>query len=141
MALTDDEVRNLAVSILKAPTARDAQTKIGASNLANGCDFCLASNLLGDMRETPMLDRAYLGRVWGTAGHGLIEKRMKAWLAEQRKADREEWDEVKRQGVNALARRFPDAQVEKRFALGTIPGYGRVGSTADLFSFGRRWFR
>ncbi|QIK64563.1 hypothetical protein G7068_16070 [Leucobacter viscericola] len=133
MALTDDEVRRLAVDILKAPTARDMQQKIGASNLANGCNYCLACNLMGDMRETPMLDRAYLGRVWGTAIHALKEMRQKAWLAEQRKADREEWDDIKRQRIAPFARRFPDAQVEKRFSLGLIPGYGRVGSTADLF--------
>ena len=133
MALTDDEIRSLAVDILKAPTARDAQRTIGASNLANGCDYCLACNLTGDMRETPMLDRAYLGRVWGTAGHGLIEERTKKWLALARKADRENWDDLKRTEINSFARRFPDAQVEKRLPLGVIPGYGRVGSTADLF--------
>lgn len=133
MPLTDDEVRRLAVDILKAPTARDEQQKIGASNLANGCDFCLACNLMGDMRETPMLDRAYLGRVWGTAGHGLFEARQKAWLVQARRADREQWDEIKRQRIAPYARRYPDAQVEKRFLLGTIPGYGRIGSTADLF--------
>ena len=133
MALTNDELRKLAVDILKAPTARDTQRTIGASNLANGCDYCLASNFLGDMRETPMLDRAYLGRVWGTAIHALKEGRLKNWLAIVRKARREGWDEVKFQSVNALARRYPGMQVEKRMTLGTIKGYGRVGSTADLF--------
>lgn len=120
MALTDDEARKLWVDIFKAPTARDAQTTIGASNLANGCDFCLASNLTGDMRETPMLDRAYLGRVLGTALHGLAEERQKEWLE-------------KGALLNDYARRFPDAMGEQRFPLGEIPGYGPVGSTADLF--------
>lgn len=109
MALTDDELKRLAVDLLKAPTARDAQRTIGASNLANGCDHCLACNLLGDMRETPMLDRAYLGRVIGTALHGLLEERAET-------------------GIDSCTR-----QIEQRFIIGEIPGYGTVGSTADLF--------
>lgn len=133
MALTDDEVRRLAVDILKAPTARDKQQKIGASNLANGCDFCLASNLMGDMRETPMLDRAYMGRVLGTSLHGVAEGRQKSWLAAARKAEREQWDEIKRQALAPFARKYPDAQVEKRIKLGSIKGYGAVGSTPDIF--------
>lgn len=120
MPLTDDEMRKLWVDIFKAPTARDAQTTIGASNLSNGCDFCLASNLTGDMRETPMLDRAYLGRVMGTALHGLAEERQREWLA-------------KGALLSDYARRFPDAKIEERFIIGEIPGYGPVGSTSDLF--------
>lgn len=130
MALTDDEVRRMAVGILKAPTARDTQRTIGASNLANGCDFCLASNLLGDMRETPMLDRAWGGRVIGTALHGLAEGRQKSWL---RAAKRAEGNDLKMRAVADFARNFPDAQVEKRIKLGRIPGYGAVGSTPDIF--------
>lgn len=133
MALTDDEARRLWVDIFKAPTKRDAQTRVGASNLSNGCDFCLASNFTGDMRETPMLDRAYMGRVLGTALHGEAERRQKAWLRQLRTADKHKWDDLKRQQISDYARRFPDAQIEQRMALGRIPGYGPVSSTADLF--------
>lgn len=118
MALTDDEVRRMAVDILKAPTARDQQRLIGASNLANGCDFCLASNFTGDMRETPMLDRAWGGRVIGTGIHGLAETRISEWLENQ---------------LHEFSRKHSDAQVEKRIVLGEIPGYGVLGSTPDLF--------
>lgn len=115
MVMTNDEVRRMAVDILKAETDRDRQRTIGASNLANGCDFCLASNLLGDMRETPMLDRAWGGRVIGTALHGLTEER------------------IKEQALANAASRLADAQVEQHVTLGEIEGYGEIGSTPDLF--------
>lgn len=131
--LTDDEIRHLAIELLTAPTARDAQVKIGASNLSNGCDFCLASNLLGDNRETPITDRAWGGRVNGTAVHGLLEQRFThaLWLAAESAAQPAEQRRIA-SALEMVGRRHPDALIEQHLILGTLGSYGDVGTTADL---------
>lgn len=122
MSMAEEDIRHLIVTLLTAPTPRDAQTTIGASNLSNQCDFCLASNLTGDMRDAPALDRAWGGRVLGTSIHGLLEKRMEEAIALS-----------SRSGILAdIGKRYPDAQLEQHRKLGTIPGYGEVGTTPDL---------
>ena len=119
--LTDHESRELLIELLTAPTARDKQQRIGASNICNGCDYCLSSNLLGDMRNSPMLDRVWGGRVMGTAFHGLAQERMQEAL------------DPKTQGPLAdIGKRHPDALVEHRMTLGSLGTYGDVRSTADL---------
>lgn len=112
MTLTDEDARHMVISMLTAETQRDAQRKIGASNLSNGCDFCLASNLTGDMRTTPMLDRAWGGRTLGTAIHAALEQR----------ANNLDW----------FKDRYPDARVEQHMTLGALGSYGEIGSTPDL---------
>lgn len=112
--LTDTEARDMIVLLLTAPTDRDRQQRVGASNLSNGCDFCLASNLLGDFRDTPMLDRAYGGRVIGTAIHELLEKR------------------IKERTVKPFVDLYPDAVPEYRMGLGVLGSYGPIFSTTDL---------
>lgn len=105
MTLEDQEVRRLAIDLLTAPTARDKQHRIGPSNLANGCDFCLASNLIGDMRDTPVLDRAWGGRVFGTALGILLDQRA------------------------ATNERFLS---EFYMHIGKLGTYGDIGGTSDL---------
>lgn len=117
MSLTDDEVRHLTISLLKAPTARDKQRRIGASNLSNGCQFCLASNLMGDMRETPMLDRAWGGRVVGTAIHSIMEDRVELMRADM---------------IENLTGMHNDALAEYHMQIGELGSYGPVGSTTDV---------
>lgn len=108
MALTDAELRHLTISLLTAETARDKQRRIGASNLANQCDYCLACAFRGISRETPQTSRAWLGRVHGTAIHALLEQRAGATFQ-------------------------PDAVlIEHRISLGDLGTYGPVGSTLDL---------
>lgn len=131
MSLDDSEVRHLAVSLLTAPTARDRQQRIGASNLSNGCDFCLASNLVGDFRDTPMLDRAYGGRVLGTAIHSVMEDRMRAAVDDASNRDRFLKADIS-EALAELGHRFPDALIEHHIRLGVLGGYGPVGSTTDL---------
>lgn len=128
--LADQEVRHLAIDLMTVPTERDVQETIGASNLSTGCQFCLASNLMGDMRETPQTDRFWGGRVVGTAIHSLMERRMKQAQAE--------FAEQKRTKLAAIAERYPDAIVEQRLVLGEYPGYGEVGTTPDLVLPSRR---
>lgn len=117
MSLTDEEVRHLTIRLLTAPTARDKQRRIGASNLSNGCDYCLACNLSGDFRETPMLDRAWGGRVIGTAIHGVMEERVIA---------------MRDKMIESLHGQHEDAIAEMRMTLGVLGTYGEVGSTSDL---------
>lgn len=131
--LTDAESRHLIIQLLTAPTARDTQQRIGASNLCNGCDYCLAANLMGDMRDSALLDRVWGGRVVGTAIHGLLEERLK-W-ALQGQDNHDTW------AAGTLAdvgRRFPDALSEFRMKIGTLGSYGEVWSTADLVLPGQR---
>lgn len=124
MTLSDPEVRHLTIELLTAPTARDEQELIGASNLSNGCAFCLASNFMGDDRETPAGKRAWGGRVNGTAVHGLLERRIKQGQAE--------FAAGKKTALANIAARHPGAMVEVHQKLGHIDGYGDVGTTPDL---------
>lgn len=110
--MTKQEARHLAIELLTAPTERDAQAKIGASNLSGGCDHCLAANLMGDNRDTPQTSRAYLGATLGTSIHATFETR----------ANVLEW----------FGKRYPDAQIEKRRILGVLGSYGEIGTTPDL---------
>lgn len=128
MSMAAEDIRHLIISLFTAPTARDTQTTIGASNLCNQCDYCLAANLAGDMREQPLLDRHWGGRVIGTAIHGHLEKRM----AEALGAASGEARILTSVALAEIGRRFPDAQIEQHRKLGTIPGYGEVGTTPDL---------
>jgi hypothetical protein len=130
MTMSDEEVRYLAVSLLQAPTARDMQGTIGASNLANGCDFCLASELSGASRETPQTERTWLGRVLGTSLHATFEARMRAALEEAEEARLAQ--QVARSALGRLAKAHPNALVEEHRILGVIPEYGEVGTTGDL---------
>jgi len=125
--LSDEELRHFAITLLTLETARDKQRRIGASNLSNPCDFCLASNLIGDMRETPTTSRAWGGRVLGTAVHGLLEDRLYELLTETE-------DRAARLSPAAQTIRLshPDALVEHKMLLGELGTYGVVGSTADL---------
>jgi hypothetical protein len=141
MALSDPEARHLAISLLTAPTARDKQRKIGASNLCNGCQHCLASNMMGDMRDTPMLDRAWGGRTVGTAIHGTMEERMTA-AQDAAQAERTFHDALQYQGSEfqaqvseqllTIGRSNPGALVEYNMSLGTMGTYGEIRSTTDL---------
>jgi hypothetical protein len=97
--------KGLAVELLKAPTERDLQVKIGASNLAQPCARCLADALLASRDDQ---DRPYwLGAVLGTATHNYLESRIKSM--------------------------HPEMEPERRVVLGEIPGYGVVKSTTDLY--------
>jgi len=111
MTLTDNEVRHLAIDLLTAPTERDRQTRIGASNLGNQCDYCLAAAFKGVSRGTPMTDRAWLGRTIGTA---------MSLLFEQRAAGRD------------------DLLPEHHVWFAEIAGYGKVGGSIDLLIPGER---
>lgn len=107
MTWTDEELRYIAIDTLTGESERDRQRIVGASNISNPCDFCLASEFSGISRETPANKRAWGGRVRGTMTHEYVAPR--------------------------IQRRFPEgAHVEKKIPIGEIPGYAVINSTPDF---------
>lgn len=117
MTHTDEEIRYLAISLLKAQTARDKQVRVGASNLSNQCDRCLAYAFLGQERTSPILDQAWMGRVLGTAFHGILEDRITDALKDSMRA--------------SLIGLHPGAAAERHVWFADFAGYGPVGGTID----------
>lgn len=98
--------RELMLELLKEPTERDLQSKVGASNFSQPCARCLADSLLHNDEEEP--DRPYwAGSVIGTAIHLLLEERVREL--------------------------HPDWLTEQRVVFGDVPEYGTVKSTTDLY--------
>lgn len=95
------------LGLLKRPTDRDQQYKVGASNFSTLCTRCLADDLL---RTKPDIMQEHnpwwLGAVIGTATHALLEERG--------------------QGL-------PGILTERKIVLGELPGYGVIKSTMDLY--------
>lgn len=115
--LDDEEVRHLAIELLTAPTARDKQDMVGASDLADPCDRCLAGKFAGEHRYSSLSDRTWLGRTLGTATHLLLEQRQNdlAWFRE----------------------RHPGSKAEDHVWFHEFRGYGRVGGTIDILLDGQ----
>lgn len=99
--------KELAIELLKAPTERDLQVKVGASNLAQPCARCLADALIASAASTNHQSPYWLGAVLGTATHNYLEGRIRSM--------------------------HPEMEPEQRMVLGEIPGYGVVKSTTDLY--------
>ena len=99
--------RDILLDLLKEPTDRDRQTKIGASNFSQPCARCLAEAMLSTA-ASDMYDRPYwAGAVIGTAIHRLLDARVQE--------------------------RYPDWESEQHVIVGEIPDYGVVKSTTDLY--------
>jgi len=105
MTLSDDEVRHKVIDLLTLETARDKQRRVGASNISNPCDYCLACAFAGVDNRSGVTDRDWMGRVTGTAYQLLLEHRTKE--------------------------KYPNHLVEYNLPIGVIPGYGEVRSTLD----------
>lgn len=90
----------------KKPTARDKQTKIGASEFGSPCTYCVGEALL---RETSSnTPRPYwLGAAIGTA----IHERIEAMAHEDN----------------------PNLLLEHRVTIGTLPHYGEITSSLDFY--------
>jgi hypothetical protein len=113
MTLSPEEIRHLAISLLTAPTARDQQTRIGASDMANGCDFHLAEAIQGHpVQQSDLSKRTWMGAVLGTATHSILESR----IHEQR----------------AQFVALEGAETETHVIFATLNGYGQVGGSIDL---------
>lgn len=98
------DIRSLVLELLKAPTDRDKQIKVGASNISQLCSRCLADDLLGIKHEQGF---AWLGAVLGTALHNYLEHRAQ--------------------------KLHPEYLTEQRLILGDLKGYGTIKSTTDLY--------
>lgn len=115
MYLEDAQVKRLILDLLKTPSERDRQRKVGASQISQPCDYCLANALKGGGESTP--NRWWLGARIGTAIHSALE-------AEQEK----HIDTPRSYHYDALE----NAMIEEKIQLGYIEGYGYISSKPDL---------
>jgi hypothetical protein len=131
--LSDDELRYSLVQLLRKPSERTLQTRIGASDLCDRCDRCLAMKMRGIERTSPQADRPWFGAEWGTAVHGLIESRINevnAWEADTELSpdEREAFARI----VQATFGLPHGTRSERRVLICSIPGYGPVYGTIDI---------
>lgn len=114
MSYSDDDVRRLILDMLKNPGERDKQRLIGASEIGNPCDYCVASRVAG-REQAP--NRYWLGAKIGTAIHRELE-----------------WEEEKHivTPQNYRFEALEGALIEEKIILGEIEGYGVVKSKPDL---------
>lgn len=115
MTLDDDQIKELALALLKSKTNRDRQTKIGPSGIGNPCDYCLAMALTGQgqHRENPW----WLGARMGTAMHGMLEQEVNKHVHRPLSSE-----------FNALQ----DANAETKLFIYRLPGYGDIYGSSDL---------
>ena len=114
MPLEDAQVRQLILDLLKNPGERDKQTLIGASEIGNPCDYCIANRLV----KTPKAQSKYwLGAKLGTAMH--------------RELEHEELKHIETP-ENYRFEVLKGARIEQSIYLGDIPGYGTLKSKPDL---------
>lgn len=113
----DDEIRRLAIAILKTSTKRDKQVSIGGSEIGNPCDYCLSRRLA--MKTThyeiePVKSPYWLGSKLSTYNHLGAE--------EDVRTRQERGEIIELQG----------ALMEQRVEIGELEGYGTIGSRFDL---------
>lgn len=114
MTLTDFEVKNLVIDLLQTQSKRDKQSRIGASEIGNPCDYCVANRLLG----TPKLSsKWWLGARIGTGIHSELENEISKHVEEPQSSK-----------FNMLK----DAASEYKLFIYEMEGYGKINSTADL---------
>lgn len=111
MALRDDEIKQLIIDMLSKPSERDGQRLVGASEIGNPCDYCLACRLLGYERKE---NKWWLGARLGTAIHADLQE-----LAETIPA-------------KGRFRALEGALIETKITVGEIDGYGVIKSKPDL---------
>jgi hypothetical protein len=107
--LTDQDVRYLTVQMVNAETERDRQVQLGASNISNPCDNCLAAEFAGHNRSMLFWERPYFGRALGTLSHKGMEER-----------------------VEIARKLYPGARAEDAVICGIAPGYGPIPGHFDL---------
>ena len=117
MPLTDQQVKRLTLDLLKNPSERDKQRKVGASQIANPCDYCLGRALKQGGESKNQHNRWWMGARIGTAIHNALEHEEEQHI-----------DRPRSYHFDALE----GAVIEERITLGTIDGYGVIGSKPDL---------
>lgn len=124
MSMTEDEMRDFIVSLLKPRTERDAQVEVGASNLSNPCDRCRAYEITGVERGDRIMNRAWGGRVIGTAIHQHLQANLETAAA----TAAETGDDLAQLGF-----RYPGLAAERRLTLGELTPGRTVTSSTDLW--------
>jgi len=114
MPLEDFHIKQLILDLLHTPSERDEQSLIGASEIGNTCDYCLARRLTP---QPKFKSRYWLGARIGTAIHETLEKEEEKHL-----------DKPKSYHFEALE----GARVEQKIVLGEVKGYGVIKSKPDL---------
>lgn len=117
--LDDEELRDLTISLLRAPSARDLQMRVGASDLSNSCDRCLGHRLLGNTIINPRSGAAWLKADIGTSMHGRLDRQVQNLINDP------------------FFPQLRTAAAEQHLIFGHIKGYGDVGGSIDLH-FGER---
>lgn len=102
------------LDLLKTQKARDKQRTIGASAIGDPCAYCLAQTLLNAQSQT---GQYWLGAKIGDAIHALLELEAMKHLLEK----------------TGKFKALFGARLEKSVYIGTIPGYGDIWSTPDLY--------
>lgn len=111
--LDDEELRLTYISALKAPSARDLQIKVGASDLSNGCDRCLAHRLLGNVIVNPRSGAAWLKAEIGNGIHARSQ------------------DKIETLRDDPFHANLKGSHAERHLVFGHIDGYGDVGGSID----------
>lgn len=132
--LTDAELRYLAIKLFSAPTARTRQTNIGASDLANECDRCLAMAMgRVERARNPRAEGIWMQAEVGTGIHSVQETRLQEFHAIAGGEYRDEdFSELVRTTAREIAAMTPGAKAEEKIQIAIIPGYGPVWGTIDL---------
>jgi hypothetical protein len=103
------------LDLLKTQKARDRQTTIGASAIGDPCAYCLARHLSDGSSS---IGQYWLGAKIGDAIHMLMELEAQKHVGG---------------GTDAKFKSLIGARLEESVFIGTIPGYGDVNSTPDLY--------
>lgn len=114
MPLTDNEVKSLVTDLLKTKSKRDKQSRIGASEIGNPCEYCVAHRLAGTPRRE---SKFWMGARIGTGIHAELEKEI------EKHVDKAQDNKFKL---------LEDAASEYNLHITDMEGYGEIRSTADL---------
>lgn len=130
--LSDEELRFLGISLLSMPSGRTLQNRIGASDLANDCDRCLAMAMANIHRpKNPRAEAIWMQKEIGTGIHFVQQHRIEeAHAAVQ--AAQGDFQRYVSDTARHIAAMTPGAQAERKIRIGFIPGYGWVEGTIDL---------
>lgn len=100
-----NRIDDYILNVLKTPTERDKQKKVGPSNLSNACTYCLAVQMTGGQESTIFTGQYWLGAKIGTATHEYVDNH----------------------GAQ------PYVINEQKNVIGEIEGYGTIKGSTDVF--------
>jgi hypothetical protein len=108
--IADSRIKEMTLGLFKIESDRDKQSKVGASDFSDPCEYHLAKKLLGG---EPGEFKYFLGAKIGTATHEFLEARIP-------QINLEEFPE------------FGSARIEETITIGELEGYGVIKSKPDL---------